>query len=115
MNDKIRCGWVGNDKPHYERYHDEEWGIPVHNDDKHFEMLILEGAQAGLTWETILKKREGYRKAFKNFNPSKVANMNDEELEKLLLNPEIIRNRLKVFSARKNAQIFLKGLTPDFK
>ncbi len=107
MNDKIRCGWVGNDKPHYERYHDEEWGIPVHNDDKHFEMLILEGAQAGLTWETILKKREGYRKAFKNFNPSKVANMNDEELEKLLLNPEIIRNRLKVFSARKNAQIFL--------
>lgn len=107
MSDKLRCSWVGNNKPHYERYHDEEWGVPVHNDDKHFEMLILEGAQAGLNWETILKKREGYRKAFKNFDPVKVANMSDEELEKLLLNPEIIRNHLKIFSARKNAQIFL--------
>ena len=107
MSDKLRCSWVGSDKPHYERYHDEEWGVPVHNDDKHFEMLILEGAQAGLNWETILKKREGYRKAFKNFDPIKVANMSDEELKKLLLNPEIIRNRLKIFSVRKNAQIFL--------
>jgi DNA-3-methyladenine glycosylase I len=107
LSDKLRCSWVGNNKPYYERYHDEEWGVPVHNDDKHFEMLILEGAQAGLNWETILKKREGYRKAFKNFDPVKVANMSDEELEKLLLNPEIIRNHLKIFSARKNAQIFL--------
>ena len=110
MNNKteiIRCGWVGINKPHYEKYHDEEWGVAVHNDHKHFEMLILEGAQAGLNWETILKKREGYRKAFKNFDPNKVAKMEDSELETLLLNPEIIRNRLKVFSARNNAQIFL--------
>ncbi len=112
MNQKnlelIRCGWVGTGRPHYEKYHDEEWGIPVHDDNKHFEMLILEGAQAGLNWEAILKKREGYRKAFKNFDPIKVANMSDEELEALLLNPEIIRNRLKVFSARQNAKIFLE-------
>lgn len=112
MNQKnlelVRCGWVGIGKPHYEKYHDEEWGIPVHDDIKHFEMLILEGAQAGLNWETILKKREGYRRAFKNFDPIKVANMSDEELEILLLNPEIIRNRLKVFSARNNAKIFLE-------
>lgn len=107
MGDKLRCEWVGINKPHYERYHDEEWGIPVHNDDKHFEMLILEGAQAGLNWEIILKKRGGYRQAFKNFNALKVASMGDEELEELLLNPEIIRNRLKIYSARKNAQIFL--------
>lgn len=112
MNQKnlelVRCGWVGIGKPHYEKYHDEEWGIPVHDDNKHFEMLILEGAQAGLNWETILKKREGYRKAFKNFDPIKVANMSNEELEVLLLNPEIIRNRLKVFSARQNAKVFLE-------
>ncbi len=107
MTDKYRCSWVGTGKLHYERYHDEEWGVPVHNDNKHFEMLILEGAQAGLNWETILKKREGYRKAFKNFDPIKVANMSDEELEKLLINQEIIRNRLKIFSVRKNALIFL--------
>ena len=102
-----RCSWVGINKPHYEKYHDEEWGIAGHDDNKHFEMLILEGAQAGLNWETILKKREGYRKAFKNFDPVKVASMNDEELEELLNNSEIIRNRLKVFSTRKNAIIFL--------
>jgi DNA-3-methyladenine glycosylase I len=103
----IRCGWVGRGKPHYEKYHDEEWGVPVHDDNKHFEMLILEGAQAGLNWETILKKREGYRELFKNFIPSKVANMTDSDLEALLLDPKIIRNRLKVFSARKNAKVFL--------
>lgn len=108
MSNKNRCPWVGTGKPHYEQYHDEEWGIPVHDDRKHFEMLILEGAQAGLNWETILKKREGYRKAFCNFDPDKVANMTDQELENLLLNPEIIRNRLKVFSARSNALAFLK-------
>jgi len=103
----IRCGWV-NDTELYRAYHDEEWGVPVHDDRKHFEMLILEGAQAGLSWETVLKKREGYRKAFKGFDPEKVATMSDAELEKQLINPEIIRNRLKVFSARKNAQIFLE-------
>ncbi len=102
-----RCAWVGKDKPHYEKYHDTEWGVPVHDDRKHFEMLILEGAQAGLNWETILKRREGYRKAFKQFDPTKVARMSDLELEKVLLDPGIIRNRLKVFSTRKNAQVFL--------
>jgi DNA-3-methyladenine glycosylase I len=102
-----RCLWVGRGKPHYERYHDEEWGVPVHEDRKHFEMLILEGAQAGLSWETILKRREGYRKAFHEFDPHVVAEMSDEALHELLLNKSIIRNRLKIFSARKNAQVFL--------
>lgn len=105
--EKIRCGWVGEDKPHYEHYHDEEWGIPSHNDQHLFEMLILEGAQAGLNWETILKKRHGYRKAFHQFDPRKVARMGDDELESLLQDEGIIRNRLKVFSARKNALVFL--------
>lgn len=102
-----RCPWVGQNKPHYEHYHDSEWGIPVHDDQKHFEMLILEGAQAGLTWETILKRREGYRKAFAHFDPLKVAKMSDAELEGLLTNPELIRNRLKIFSARQNAGVFI--------
>lgn len=104
---KKRCSWVALDKPDYIDYHDLEWGIPVHNDNKHFEMLILEGAQAGLSWYTILKRREGYRQLFKQFDPHKVAMMNDEELESILTNTAIIRNRLKVFAARKNAQIFL--------
>lgn len=104
---KIRCAWVGTGKPHYEQYHDAEWGVPVHEDRKHFEMLILEGAQAGLNWETILKRREGYRRVFKGFDPQKVAEMTDAELEKVLTDPAIIRNRLKIFSARKNAQVFL--------
>lgn len=103
-----RCPWVGSGKPHYEKYHDTEWGVPVHNDRKHFEMLILEGAQAGLNWETILKKRAGYRKAFHRFDPKKVANMTDRELEKLRKNPAIIRNKLKIYSARTNAQAFLE-------
>lgn len=102
-----RCPWVGQNKPHYELYHDSEWGVPVHDDHKHFEMLLLEGAQAGLNWETILKKRNGYYNAFKKFNPIEVARMTDVELEALLLNPNIVRNRLKVFSARKNAHVFL--------
>lgn len=105
---QTRCAWPSVDKPHYKIYHDTEWGIPVHDDRHHFEMLILEGAQAGLSWETILKRREGYRKAFKDFYPEKVARMKDTELETLLQNPEIIRNRLKVFGARKNAEVFLK-------
>lgn len=104
-----RCAWIPENKPNplYERYHDEEWGVPVHQDNKLFEMLILEGAQAGLSWETILKRREGYRKAFKNFNPEMVASMTKEELEACLLNPAIIRNRLKVFSVQKNAAVFI--------
>lgn len=102
-----RCEWVGNNKPEYAYYHDNEWGIPVHDDIKHFEMLILEGAQAGLSWETILKRRDGYRVAFKQFDPLQVAQMQNLELERLLKNPNIIRNRLKIFSARNNAKIFL--------
>lgn len=104
---KIRCGWVGVGKPFYEEYHDTEWGVPVHDDRKHFEMLILEGAQAGLSWETILKKRAAYRRAFKEFDPVKVARMGDAALEKLLGDAGIVRNRLKVFGARRNALAFL--------
>lgn len=103
-----RCSWVNSSKPHYVEYHDTEWGIPVHDDYKHFEMLTLEGAQAGLSWEIILKRRENYRKAFKNFYPEKVALMEDKELENLLNDSGIIRNRLKIFSVRKNAQVFLE-------
>lgn len=105
---KIRCPWVGIGKPHYENYHDTEWGIAVNDDNRHFEMLILEGAQAGLSWETILKKREGYRSAFKNFIPEIVASMTDQNMEELIKNPNVIRNRLKIFSVRKNALVFLK-------
>ena len=105
---RIRCPWVGQNKPHYEHYHDTQWGVPVHDDQLHFEMLILEGAQAGLSWETILKRRDGYRAAFCSFDPLQVAAMSDEDLEACLLNPGIIRNRLKVFSTRNNARIFLE-------
>jgi DNA-3-methyladenine glycosylase I len=103
-----RCPWVGIDKPHYLDYHDNEWGVAVHDDQKLFEMLILEGAQAGLTWETILKRREHYRKVFKKFDPRKVAKLSDEDLERILQDPGVIRNRLKIYSTRKNAQIFLQ-------
>lgn len=105
---KNRCfgGQLG--KEFYGDYHDHEWGVPLHDDRRLFEMLILEGAQAGLSWETILKRREGYRKAFHHFDPQKVAQMTDDQLEFLLQNPEIIRNRLKVFGARKNAVVYLK-------
>lgn len=91
----------------YADYHDNEWGIPVHDDRHLFEMLILEGAQAGLSWETILKRRDGYRNAFHNFDVHKVACMRDDELEALRQNPEIIRNRLKIYAARTNALVFL--------
>jgi DNA-3-methyladenine glycosylase I len=104
---KMRCPWVPSGKPDYIRYHDTEWGKPVHDDQNLFEMLILEGAQAGLSWYTILQRREGYRKAFKNFDPTKVARLTDAQLEALLKDEAIIRNRLKVFSTRKNAQVFL--------
>jgi len=105
--EKKRC--FGNEpgKEFYALYHDKEWGVPSHDDIHLFEMLILEGAQAGLSWEIILKKREGYRKAFHDFDPTKVAHMKDAELEALCNNPEIIRNRLKIFSARQNARVFL--------
>ena len=103
---KSRCGWVGG-KPHFIRYHDQEWGVPVHSDRKHFEMLLLEGAQAGLTWETILLRREGYRRAFAEFDPKKVARFTAKKKAVLLNNPGIIRNRLKIDSAVTNAQAFL--------
>lgn len=105
---KKRCfgGQVG--KAFYADYHDQQWGIPEHDDRILFEMLILEGAQAGLSWETILNKREGYRAAFHHFDVQKVAAMTDAELEALLLNPNVVRNRLKIFAARKNAVVFSK-------
>jgi len=106
-DEKIRCGWVGN-KPHFIPYHDEEWGVPVHNEHRHFEMLILEGAQAGLSWSTILLRREGYRKAFAKFDPIKVARFDARKQATLLNNTGIIRNRLKIKSAITNAKAFLK-------
>ncbi|PKN03774.1 DNA-3-methyladenine glycosylase I [Candidatus Dependentiae bacterium HGW-Dependentiae-1] len=104
---KKRCFGNGPDKKIYAAYHDNEWGIPTHNDTYLFQMLILEGAQAGLSWETVLKKREHYRAAFYNFDPIRIAIMHDTELEALLKNPGIIRNRLKIYSVRKNALFFL--------
>ena len=101
-----RCAWVGKDKPHYEAYHDEEWGVPVHDDRIFMEMLVLEGAQAGLSWENILKRRNVYRQLFKNFNSQELAMMKDAELEALCQDPRIIRNKRKIFSARNNAKVF---------
>ncbi|UQZ86604.1 DNA-3-methyladenine glycosylase 1 [Paenibacillus konkukensis] len=105
--EKTRCGWVNSD-PLYADYHDREWGVPVHDDHKWFEMLILEGAQAGLSWYTVLKKREHYREAFDRFDPLKVAAYDDAKIEELLSNEGIIRNRLKVQSAVTNARALLK-------
>ncbi len=101
-----RC--FGSGKNFYAEYHDQEWGIPVYDDQRLFELLILEGAQAGLSWETVLKKREAYRRVFYHFDPVKVANMSDQELNQLLQNPHLIRNRLKIFAARRNAIAFLQ-------
>ena len=105
--EKIRCAWCLKFDEYIE-YHDNEWGVPVHDDNVHFEFLILEGAQAGLSWSTILKKREGYRHAFANFDPVKVARFKEERVDKILLDPGIVRNRLKVQSAVTNAQRFLE-------
>ena len=99
-----RCGWAKSDLSI--AYHDEEWGVPVHDDRKLFEFLILEGAQAGLSWEIILKRREGYRTAFNGFDPKKVAKYDEHKVEQLLQNPGIIRNRLKIRSAVQNAKAF---------
>jgi DNA-3-methyladenine glycosylase I len=104
---KKRCEWAGSD-PLYVSYHDEEWGVPVHDDRTLFEFLILEGAQAGLSWITILKKREAYRKAFAGFDPVKVARFRKDKIERLLKDPGIVRNRLKVASSVSNAKAFLK-------
>ncbi|MGP1382542.1 MAG: DNA-3-methyladenine glycosylase I [Thainema sp.] len=101
-----RCAWVGDD-PLMIEYHDQEWGVPVHDDRHFFEKIILDGAQAGLSWRTILHKRENYRNAFDNFDPQKVAQYDDAKYQALLQNPGIVRNRLKVASAITNAQAFL--------
>ena len=98
-----RCEWVPLDQPVYLAYHDEEWGVPVHDDARLFEMLSLEGAQAGLSWSTILNKRDGYRSAFAGFDPAKVARFTPAKVERLLQDPGIVRNRLKVESAVNNA------------
>ncbi|MFZ0286447.1 MAG: DNA-3-methyladenine glycosylase I [Terriglobales bacterium] len=102
----IRCPWASNELSM--RYHDEEWGVPAHDDRTLFEFLILEGAQAGLSWDTILKKRNNYRKAFDRFHPAKVAAYDRRKVQALLRDPGIVRNRLKIASAVKNAQAFLK-------
>ncbi len=106
-DNKIRCAWCLKSEL-YMRYHDEEWGKPVHEDRIHFEFLILEGAQAGLSWSTILNKRDGYRKNFAAFDPEKVARFTQKRIEKILLDPGIVRNRLKVQAAVTNAKQFLK-------
>lgn len=106
MSEIIRCAWAGSD-PIYHQYHDLEWGVPLHDDRRLFEMLNLEGAQAGLSWITILKKREGYRKAFDNFEPEICAEYSDAYLESLREDPSIIRNKLKIYAVRTNARAYL--------
>lgn len=109
-----RCTWVENQITLYIKYHDKEWGVPEHNDTKLFELLILEGAQAGLSWLTVLKKRESYKLAFDNFNPKKVAQYDEKKQQELLNNPNIIRNKLKIKSAINNAKVFLQ-IQKEFK
>ncbi len=108
MANKKRCGWVEGEFDAYTKYHDEEWGVPVHDDQVHFEFLILEGAQAGLSWSTILKKREGYRKAFAHFDALKVSRFTENKIQKLLQNDGIVKNKLKVRGAVINAKAFLE-------
>lgn len=103
-----RCGWAGTQNPLMIEYHDREWGVPIHDDRKHFEFLVLEGAQAGLSWAIVLNKREGYRRAYSDFDPEKVARYSEKRLQKLVLDPAIIRNRMKIESAVRNARAFLK-------
>lgn len=103
-----RCSWASVDGPLLLQYHDDEWGVPVHRDRKHFEVLVLSGAQAGLSWSLVLKKREGYRRAFDNFDPAKVALYSERRIQRLTSDPEIIRNRMKIAAAVRNARAFLK-------
>lgn len=110
--DRERCKWAGSD-PLYVAYHDEEWGVPEHDEIRLFEMLILEGAQAGLSWLTILRKREGYRRAFAGFDPARVARFDARKIASLLKDPGIVRNRLKVESSVRNARAFL-GIQQEF-
>ena len=119
MNEPVRCGWVGND-PLYVDYHDREWGVPSHDDGYIFEMLLLEGAQAGLNWRLILGKREGYRRAYDGFDPVRIAAWDDAKIESLARDPAIVRNRLKIRAAHTNARAALAvieergGLAPFF-
>ena len=106
-NVRVRCAWAGADET-YIAYHDGEWGVPVYDDQRLFEFLVLEGAQAGLSWITILRKRDAYRRAFANFDPEKVARFNAKKIEQLMQDAGIVRNRLKIESAVKNARAFLK-------
>jgi DNA-3-methyladenine glycosylase I len=108
-----RCEWAPLDSPVYLAYHDEEWGVPVHDDSRLYEMLVLEGAQAGLSWSTILNKREGYRRAFAGFDPAKVARFEARKVERLLADPSIVRNRLKVESTIANARAVLRVQEED--
>lgn len=108
MKYENRCFWAKDVGNLYIKYHDEEWGVPVYDDHKLFEMLLLESFQAGLSWETILKKREGFRKAFDNFDVEKIANYDETKAIELRMNPEIIRNQLKIKAAIKNAQVFME-------
>lgn len=108
MEEKSRCEWAEGQFEEYITYHDEDWGVPVHDDRTHFEFLILEGAQAGLSWATVLKKREGYRKSFANFDPDIVATFDEDKIQELLQFEGIIRNKLKVRGAVTNAQKFLE-------
>ena len=103
-----RCEWAPLDNELYLKYHDEEWGVEVHDDKKLFEMLILEGAQAGLSWSTVLKKRENYQKAFDKFDYKKISRYNEKKIKELLNNPGIIRNKLKIRSTIQNAKIFIE-------
>jgi len=107
MDNKKRCQWVPLDNPLYVKYHDEEWGVPIHDDRLLFEFLILEGMQAGLSWLTILRKRENYRTAFDHFDPRVIALYNEKKIEELMQNSGIIRNRLKITAAVQNAKAFL--------
>ena len=108
QDERVRCGWASGGDPLSAAYHDDEWGVPLHDDRALFELLCLEGAQAGLAWITILRKREAYRAAFHGFDPERCAAMTDAELEQRLTDPGIVRNRLKVFAVRKNARAFLE-------
>jgi DNA-3-methyladenine glycosylase I len=110
---KTRCEWVNSNDSLMVDYHDREWGLPVHDDRKHFEFLVLEAAQAGLSWSIVLRKREGYRKAFSDFDPEKVARFTEKRIERLVADPSIIRNRLKIAAAVKNARHFL-GVQEEF-
>jgi DNA-3-methyladenine glycosylase I len=103
-----RCSWVNVDDPLLLEYHDREWGVPVHSDPKHFEVLVLSGAQAGLNWSLVLKKREGYRRAFDSFDPERVARYSEKQTRTLLADAQIIRNRMKIEAAVRNARAFLK-------